>query len=48
MINGAKSSTLCGANDECAAVGLDHILCDDTQFVDTQNTLNLNDSIFCS
>jgi hypothetical protein len=29
-----KSSTLCGANHESAAGGLDHILCNDTQFVD--------------
>ena len=28
-INGAPSSTLCGANNECAAGCLDHILCDD-------------------
>ena len=42
-IHGAISSTLCGANNECAAGGLDHILCNDTQFVDTQDTLNLNE-----
>jgi len=38
---GALSSTLCGANNECAAGCLDHILCDDMQFVNTQDPLHL-------
>ena len=38
-ITGALSSTLCGANNECAAGCLDHILCDDMQFVNTQDPL---------
>src|SRR2546421_5499864 len=42
-INGAQSSTLSGANHECAARCLDHILCDDMQFVDPQDTLNLHE-----
>src|SRR5438105_1647863 len=41
-INGAPSSTLCGANNECAAGCLDHILCDDMQFVNTQDPLHLH------
>ena len=41
-INGAQSSTLGGANNECAAGCLDHILCDDMQFVNKQDPLNLH------
>src|SRR5215471_14541523 len=41
-ITGALSSTLCGANNECAAGCLDHILCDDMQFVNTQDPLYLH------
>jgi hypothetical protein len=32
-----KSSTLCGANNECAAGCLDHVLCDDIQLVNKQD-----------
>src|SRR4030095_6255392 len=39
---GALSSTLCGADHECAAGCLDHILCDDMQFVNTQDPLYLH------
>ena len=41
-INGASSLTLCGANHECAAGGLDHVLCDDIQLVNKQDPLNLH------
>jgi hypothetical protein len=41
-VNGAPSSTLCGANNECAAGRLNHILCDDIQFVNKQDPLNLD------
>src|SRR5437879_3374906 len=37
-----KSSTLCGANNECAAGCLDHVLCDDMQLVNKQDPLNLH------
>ena len=41
-INGAQSLSLCGANNECAAGCFDHILCDDRQFVNQQDPLNLH------
>src|SRR5215831_12281456 len=41
-INGASSLTLCGANNECAAGGLDHVLCDDSQLINKQDPLNLH------
>src|SRR4029453_3063805 len=34
-ITGALSSTLCGANNECAAGCPDHLLCVDKHFVNT-------------
>ena len=43
MAKSLQSSTLCGANHEGAAGGLDHILGDNTQIVDTQDTLNLRE-----
>ena len=47
-IHGAQSSTLCGANDECAAGCLDHILCDDMQFVNTQDPLICTNNLWSS
>src|SRR3989442_711164 len=41
-IHGAQSSTLCGADHECAAGCLDHILCEDMQFVNKQEPINLH------
>jgi hypothetical protein len=41
-ITGALSSTLCGANNECAAGCLDYILCEDMQCVNTQDPLYLH------
>src|SRR5262249_49341886 len=41
-VHGVQSSPLCGANHECATGGLDYILCNDTQCVDTQDPLNLH------
>jgi hypothetical protein len=41
-VNGVPSSTLCGANNECTAGCLNHLLCDDMQFVHTQDLLHLH------
>ena len=41
-INGAQSLSLYGANNECAAGCFDHILCNDSQFVNKQDPLNLH------